>query len=172
MFQYRFKGMPKDGQFSAIVSAFTWTVFGERNQSCKSSDLYTAYAAWAEECGEHPLGNRVFGMRLKERGFTSKRGTGGIHRWSGIELKTQSQSLDDFLRDCCIVDASRSCRESDLHAAFTNWTGRSSDAVPSQWVFGKRLSDRGFSSRKDASGKTVWSGLDLTDEFKTTQSAG
>ena len=52
----------------------------------KVKDLYGEYKIWCEENGEHPLSQKHLSRRLKERGFESKRGTGGGYVWSGIGL--------------------------------------------------------------------------------------
>jgi putative DNA primase/helicase len=54
-----------------------------------AKQLYFAYVQWCEGNGEHPLGQRNFGMRLSERGFDRRRGTGNVHIWHGIGLKTE-----------------------------------------------------------------------------------
>jgi putative DNA primase/helicase len=46
--------------------------------------LYQAYTEWCEETGEYPMNNRMFGKRLKERGFTQAKSTGGYMYWFGI----------------------------------------------------------------------------------------
>ncbi|MGI6225755.1 MAG: DNA primase family protein [Peptococcales bacterium] len=56
----------------------------------QSGQLYEKYQAWCKENGETPLNQRNFGLRLKERGFNNRRGTGGRTMWEGIGLKTQS----------------------------------------------------------------------------------
>jgi putative DNA primase/helicase len=58
------------------------------NAACaaKASDLYGCYSKWAEQNGEHPMAQRNFGLRLSERGFERKRGTGGSYWWNGIGL--------------------------------------------------------------------------------------
>jgi putative DNA primase/helicase len=50
--------------------------------------LYRAYVEWCGENGEHPMAQRNFGMRLTERGFQRKAGTGGYSFWHGLGLRT------------------------------------------------------------------------------------
>jgi hypothetical protein len=50
-----------------------------------AGELYRAYREWAEACGEKPLDQRWFGLRLSERGFEKKR-TGRVRRWRGLRL--------------------------------------------------------------------------------------
>ncbi|MDP9373602.1 MAG: phage/plasmid primase, P4 family, partial [Chloroflexota bacterium] len=53
-----------------------------------AGDLYDSYRWWMEDAGERPLPQRMFGLRLQERGFTSRRGTGGVRLWRGVRLAT------------------------------------------------------------------------------------
>lgn len=58
----------------------------ERKAQSTSKDLYDAYGKWCEQEGEHSLNKRAFGEQLEERGFTPRRGTGGVRGWQGIGL--------------------------------------------------------------------------------------
>lgn len=57
--------------------------------SAWARELYRAYEGWCSETGEHQVTQTTFGLRLKERGLTSARGTGGAKRWHGITLNTE-----------------------------------------------------------------------------------
>jgi len=61
----------------------------------KAGDLYGAYVDWCEANGERPLAQRNFGMRLTERGFEQRRGTGGARWWVGVRLKDHFSSASD-----------------------------------------------------------------------------
>ena len=50
------------------------------------ADLYNAYVEWCESEGEEPLKKRSFGERLRDRGITQKKQTGGARFWLGIRL--------------------------------------------------------------------------------------
>ena len=50
------------------------------------ADLYNAYVEWCEREGEEPLKKRSFGERLRDRGITQKKQTGGARFWLGIRL--------------------------------------------------------------------------------------
>ncbi len=52
----------------------------------KSTDLYSSYTDWCECNDERPLCPRVFGMRLKERGFKQHR-TNTYRIWQGLTRK-------------------------------------------------------------------------------------
>lgn len=63
-----------------------------------AEDLYKAYTTWCEENGEHPLKQRNFALRLKERDarLDNKPSTAGRSRWQGIGLKVDSGQLNSF----------------------------------------------------------------------------
>lgn len=53
----------------------------------KISDLYKTYLDWCEENGEKASNKRIFGEKIRERGFTNSRsGHGGTWWWEGIGL--------------------------------------------------------------------------------------
>lgn len=50
--------------------------------------VYSAYAEWCEESGEYPLSKRVLTIKLKEKGFiTRKSASDGNAEWHGLTLK-------------------------------------------------------------------------------------
>jgi putative DNA primase/helicase len=51
-----------------------------------AKELYDAYVKWADGNGEHPVSQRMFGSRLRDRGFIKERMTGGRLKWIGIGL--------------------------------------------------------------------------------------
>lgn len=53
--------------------------------------LYADYSQWCEGMGEKPLTQRVLGLRLKERGYSTARDT-NTRYWSGIVLKSKDLS--------------------------------------------------------------------------------
>lgn len=53
-----------------------------------AKDLYDAYVNWCETTGEEPLSQRMFGLRLTERGFLRYR-RGGKRCWKGVAPVTQ-----------------------------------------------------------------------------------
>jgi len=48
--------------------------------------LYESYSIWCNDYGERPMNQRQLGLRLKERGFKSRRATGGSRQWDGISV--------------------------------------------------------------------------------------
>jgi putative DNA primase/helicase len=60
------------------------------NARSSATELYQAYAKWAEQNGETPMSQTMFGRKLTERGFEKVRDT--ITRrfvWRGIGLLAQ-----------------------------------------------------------------------------------
>lgn len=53
-------------------------------QSTAAKDLYKAYSDWCIDYGERAMAQRQLGLRLKERGFTMRKGSGGVRLWDGI----------------------------------------------------------------------------------------
>lgn len=51
-----------------------------------SSELFTRYGYWCSENGEEALSQQAIGRRLADRGYRSRRGTGGKRVWSGLVL--------------------------------------------------------------------------------------
>lgn len=57
--------------------------------SAYAKDLYAAYTDWADDQGEKPMAMRLFGMALKERGFTNRQaGQSRLIQWEGIGVLT------------------------------------------------------------------------------------
>lgn len=65
-----------------------------------SRELYAAYQKWAEENGERPMSQKMFAMRLQERGFTRERyGRARTWRWTGLGLVDEEASEFGGSRD-------------------------------------------------------------------------
>jgi len=73
-------------------------VIGERLMS-PASRLYKTYQLWCDEAGEHAETQKMFGMRLTERGFVSEKITRGPHKrrkgWLGIGLRADDPEPED-----------------------------------------------------------------------------
>jgi putative DNA primase/helicase len=53
----------------------------------QAQTLYAAYRTWCEENGLHPCSQQAFGRRLSERGFESRRSTGGRVVYDGLDVR-------------------------------------------------------------------------------------
>jgi len=73
-------------------------VLGERLMT-PASRLYKTYQLWCDEAGEHAETQKMFGMRLSERGFVSEKITRGPHKdrkgWLGIGLRADDPEPED-----------------------------------------------------------------------------
>lgn len=49
-----------------------------------STGLYKSYTNWCDDNGERPLKQRELGLRLRERGFSPAKSSGGTRIWKGI----------------------------------------------------------------------------------------
>ena len=59
----------------------------DRNSQCLSGGAYKAFRQWAEGNGEHVPSQKRFVQALKERGYSTKRSTGGQRYIVGLSLK-------------------------------------------------------------------------------------
>lgn len=57
-----------------------------------NKDLYDRYKAYAEENGDIILSKRNLSKALKEKGFSDRRGTGGLYNWKDITLLVNSEN--------------------------------------------------------------------------------
>ncbi len=64
-----------------------------------ATPLYKQYRLWCDDAGEKPETQKMFGMRLRERGFENKQITRGPHKgykgWIGIGLRVDDPDPDD-----------------------------------------------------------------------------
>ena len=69
-------------------------------ESEKIAAIYAAYEAWCVAEKEKPKSKRAFGLALRERGFMSQKGTGGIRYYCGLKLKTspKQHGIDESFR--------------------------------------------------------------------------
>jgi hypothetical protein len=73
-------------------------VLGERLMT-PASRLYKTYQLWCDEAGENAETQKMFSMRLSERGLISKKITRGQHKdrkgWLGIGLRADDPEPED-----------------------------------------------------------------------------
>jgi hypothetical protein len=64
-----------------------------------ATPLYKQYQIWCDDTGEKPETQKMFGMRLRERGFASDKIKRGPHKdrkgWFGIGLRADHPDPDD-----------------------------------------------------------------------------
>jgi len=66
-------------------------VIGNTTYRAYTGDLYTAYQKWAEDSGEYPVSLRLFGQKLRERGYIRDRGNYNKQLYRGIGLADQKE---------------------------------------------------------------------------------
>lgn len=70
-----------------VISAFLEECTIQGPGEVKASELYRAYADWAEENGEYKMSNTMFGKEVGLR--YEKRKTGGVNVYQGIRLSAE-----------------------------------------------------------------------------------
>ena len=64
-----------------------------------ATPLYKQYRLWCDDAGEKPETQKLFGMRLRERGYTNAKITQGPHKdrkgWFGIGLRADDAGPED-----------------------------------------------------------------------------
>jgi len=71
-------------EMDTIANFIEECCFQSPQVSSTAKNLYRAYCEWCESYGERTLSQKLFGMKLSERGFERNRGTGGRTIWNGI----------------------------------------------------------------------------------------
>jgi putative DNA primase/helicase len=56
------------------------------NAKASVKAMFLEYTSWVHTSGEQAVSKTTFAARLKERGFTTKRGTGNVMQWRGLGL--------------------------------------------------------------------------------------
>ena len=56
-------------------------------------ELYKGYENWCNESGDHPIKQRTFNNRIREKGAVDTRLTGGTKAWLGIRLLTSDEKI-------------------------------------------------------------------------------
>jgi len=56
-------------------------------------NLYDRYKKYAEENGDIILSKRNLSKALEEKGYTDRRGTGGLYYWNDITLLDNSENF-------------------------------------------------------------------------------
>ena len=83
-----------------------------------------------------------------------------IMRIVAEQYRTESDVMGAFIDECCETGNGFEVGASDLYRAFKRWCEQNGEWCPSQTHFGRRLDDRGFSSRRTPTHK-VRKGLRL-----------
>jgi putative DNA primase/helicase len=57
--------------------------------------LFKSWVGYSESAGEHPGSRKGFGEMMRRRGLTPDKGTRGVRRYLGIQLKNQESQRND-----------------------------------------------------------------------------
>jgi putative DNA primase/helicase len=88
-------------------------------------------------------------------------------RRATIEYRAEMDVLAGFLEECCVVDERERSYSRELYTAYKRWSEDSGERPESQKRFAGRLSERGFLNDRDSrTGRKMWSGLSLKDEWR------
>ena len=88
-------------------------------------------------------------------------------RRATIEYRAEMDVLAGFLEECCVVDERGRSYSRELYAAYKRWSEDSGERPESQKRLAGRLSERGFLNDRDSrTGRKMWSGLSLKDEWR------
>lgn len=77
------------------------------------------------------------------------------------QYRSESDVMGSFLDECCVTGNGYEVPASELYKGFKQWCDESGEWCPSQTLFGRRMEERGFGSRKTG-GVKVRKGLKLT----------
>lgn len=71
----------------------------QKDRVAPATPLYKQYRFWCDDAGEKPETQKMFGMRLRERGFTNAKITSGPNKdrkgWFGLGLKADHPDSED-----------------------------------------------------------------------------
>jgi putative DNA primase/helicase len=83
------------------------------------------------------------------------------------EYRVEMDVLAAFLSDCCVRAANEAAYAGELWGAWKRWCEQTGETVGTQKKFGGRLSERGFSNRRDSkTGRKLWVGLSLLPDWE------
>jgi putative DNA primase/helicase len=64
--------------------------FSQNDDGSTVAEVFRHYQKWCERSGEKSLSKRRLGAAIRERGYQTKRGSGGVRYWQGIRIITDS----------------------------------------------------------------------------------
>ena len=82
------------GEMDVLANFFKECCEESSGQLTQAQELYGAYRKWCNDNGEkYPLEQRGFSTKLKEKGYVSKRGKGGLYYWHNITVKETAKEF-------------------------------------------------------------------------------
>lgn len=71
--------------------------------------------------------------------------------------------LSHFLDDCCIQKPTAQAKVQEMHQSYKTWCEANGETPLSKVAFGSRLTERGFTQRRQTAGVRYWVGIGLLD---------
>ena len=87
------------------------------------------------------------------------------------EYREEMDPLEDFLRDCCELDANASVTANELYGAYHYWCISNMETLMAKNQFGSKLREKGFESGRfqfDGKQQRGWKGIALKNKDKQT----
>lgn len=79
---------------------------------------------------------------------------------AGAEYRKESDTLGQFLDECCMLGAEHTENASDLYRSYKAWASDGNLRIWSKRTFGTKLSDKGFAASRTAASRR-WRGIKL-----------
>lgn len=79
-------------------------------------------------------------------------------RQAPADYRAEMDTLEQFISECCFVNAEARVRSSLLFDAYTEWSG---DRTMTAHAFRDRLKARGYESKRGTGGPYYWHGIGL-----------
>ncbi len=81
------------------------------------------------------------------------------------EYRAEMDVVAQFLEDCCILEPNAQAGATDLYTAYKNWCSANGERWLSQRLFGGRLNERGYESRRGAGGTWIYDGIGIVQDY-------
>lgn len=77
--------------------------------------------------------------------------------------RSEMDLLSHFLDDCCIQKPTAQAKVQEMHQSYKTWCEANGETPLSKVAFGSRLTERGFTQRRQTAGVRYWVGIGLLD---------
>jgi putative DNA primase/helicase len=92
-------------------------------------------------------------------------------RSATADYRADMDILEDFLGECCVVEAEALVAVSDLYSTYLDWAKQSGEIALSKKVLGLHLEERGFAPTRSSSSRR-WQGLRLRTSLDDADEPG
>jgi len=116
---------------------------------CHDPSVQTAILHWAVEgC----VKGQEYGLAEPQRVIDSTR-----------EYMKDEDQVSQFISECCVEGPDLRSRARNIYRAYKNWAEGGRQPVLNETLFGRRLSERGYTKRNDGKGN-VYSGIGVVED--------